>query len=172
MSKNTESNAKNATETEPKKSGRPALQEQSIQVELSDKKVKIVRKTNQSIEIINKGKMITPEESVKLKKAKAKLVALNSGSNRFDKRIAKLDKKKDADKIKELKAAKAAKIKELKEIVIKETVKFKNGEVMKNHAKAVLEQVVIEKNLDINCDRYNTRMLGKNVIEALQAQAS
>jgi hypothetical protein len=94
--------------TAKKKSGRPALKEQSIQVELSDKKVKIVRRTNKVVEVINRGK------------------ALTYGKKKFSCN-AKID----------------------------------------GQAKAILKQVVSEKNLDIDVDKQNTQMLGKNVIAAL-----
>ena len=95
-----------------KKSGRPALKEQSIQVELSDKKVKIIRRTNQVIEVINRGKAITVGEGKRAKK-------------------------------------------------------FKCNDLMAGQAKSVLKQIVSEKKLNIDVDKHNTRMLGKNVIAAL-----
>lgn len=57
--------------TNTKTSGRPrtiSIEEQSIQVILSDKKVKIIRKTDQSIEVINRGKKITINEGKKSEK--------------------------------------------------------------------------------------------------------
>ena len=141
MSKPSAKNETPATET--KKSGRPALQEQSVQVVLTDKKVKIVRRTNQVIEVINQGKVITLPDNAKAKAARV--------------RLEKLDSKKDKAKVKELKALIAA-----------QTVKFKKGDVMVGQAKSVLKQAVTEKELDIDVDKYNTRSLGKNVIAALQ----
>ena len=137
--------AKNETPaTESKKSGRKPLQEQSIKVELSDKKVKIIRRTSQVIDVINQGNVITLPDNAKVKAARTK--------------IEKLDPKKDKVKIKELKA-----------LIVEQTVKFKKGDIMTGQSKSVLTQVNKEKKLGLDVNKYNTRSLGANVIKELQS---